>query len=86
MSDDIDWGLDALIEKQGGYSTKLKWEDRQKLRAVVKKIHMRHYPEDHMTDFEADRIIDVIAPGTAEYLVRKHIHGETFASNVRRRG
>lgn len=84
MTDDIDWGLDALIQKRGGYSTQLKYEDRQKLRAIVKRVHMRNYPTEHLTDREADRIIDVIAPETAEYLVRKHLHGETVRDAIGR--
>ena len=76
-SDDIDWNLDAKIEKTGGYSTRLSFEDRQKLRLVVRKVHMKNYPTEMLTDYEADKIIDVIAPGTAEYLVRKHLYNET---------
>ena len=83
MTDDIDWGLDAKIEKTGGYSTRLSYQDRQKLRAVVKKIHMQNYPTDMITDLEADKIIDVIAPGTAEYLVRKHVHNQNARNSYR---
>jgi|RhiMethySRZTD1v2_1073278.scaffolds.fasta_scaffold05871_16 hypothetical protein len=67
----IDWHLDELIEKQGGFSTTLSYGDRQKLRAVVKKVHMRHFPTELISDYEADRMIDVIAPGTAAYLIRR---------------
>jgi len=67
----IDWNLSDLIEAQGGFSTSLSYPDRLKLRAIVKKVHMRHYPAELLTDLEADRMIDVIAPGTAAYLIRR---------------
>lgn len=67
---EIDWDLDALVEKQGGFSTSLTFRDRQRLRAIVKRVHMRHYPGDMVTDYEADKMIDVIAPQTAAYLIR----------------
>jgi len=65
--------LDALVMRQGGYSTRLSWMDRQKLRNVVKKVHMKHYPSEFITDYEADKMIDAIAPDTAAYLIRRHI-------------
>ena len=67
----IDWDLSDLVERQGGFSTSLSYPDRLKLRAIVKKVHMRHYPAELLTDLEADRMIDVIAPGTAAYLIRR---------------
>lgn len=73
-------GVDALdlkIQRQGGFSTNLKYSDLLKLRAIVKKVHMAKYPEDMITDHEADRIIDVMAPATQEYLIKKHLEGAT---------
>jgi len=67
----IDWDLSDLVEKQGGFSTSLSWSDRLKLRSIVKKVHMRHHPTELITDLQADRMIDVIAPGTAAYLIRR---------------
>jgi hypothetical protein len=68
--------LDALVMRQGGYSTRLSWMDRQKLRSIVKRVHMSYYPQEMITDYEADKMIDAIAPATAEYLIRKHLGGE----------
>lgn len=63
----------ALIQAKGGFSTELSFRDLQRLRAIVKKVHLRHYPSEHITDYEADRVIDVLAPATKEYLIRKAI-------------
>lgn len=67
----IDWRLSDLIDREGGFATTLSYSDRLRLRAIVKRVHMQHYPGDLVTDYEADRIIDVIAPGTAAYLIRR---------------
>ena len=34
---------------------------------------MKHYPSEVVTDLEADRMIDAIAPGTAAYLIRSQL-------------
>lgn len=70
---EIDWKLSDLVETQGGFSTELSWPDLCRLRAIVKKVHMAHYPTEMITDYEADRIIDVIAPATAAYLIRQAV-------------
>ena len=33
-------------------------QDRIRLRKIVKKIHMRHFPIEAVTDKEADKIIE----------------------------
>ena len=67
---DIDWGLSDLVEKQGGFSTTLSYRDRLRLRSIVKRVHMQHFPTEMLNDYEADKMIDVIAPATAAYLIR----------------
>lgn len=69
---EIDWNLSDKIEKEGGFSSSLSWPDRLRLRAVVKKVHMRHFPDEFVTDKEADKMIDAIAPETAAYLIQKN--------------
>lgn len=61
------------ICERGDFSTRLKFGDLQKLRAIVKRVHLRHYPTEMINDYEADRLIDVLAPATQEYLVRRAI-------------
>jgi hypothetical protein len=36
---------------------------------------MQHYPTEMVTDYEADRIIDVMAPDTMAYLIRQAVDG-----------
>jgi hypothetical protein len=48
----------------------LSFEDLDLLRKVVKNIHMRHFPEDLVTDHEADKVIEAFGDETCERLVR----------------
>jgi hypothetical protein len=67
----IDHKLDAKVEKEGTYTSQLSWPDRLKLRAIVRKVHMQHYPTEHCTDKEADRIIEAMGPETERYLLER---------------
>jgi hypothetical protein len=67
----IDHALDARIEKEGGFLSQLTFHDRQRLRKVVKMVHMKHYPTEMITDREADKMIEVIAPETQKYLIER---------------
>ena len=48
----------------------LKLEERKLLRAVVKKVHLVHHPKEFCTDYEADKLISIIAPDVVERLIR----------------
>ena len=40
------------------------------LRTVVKTINFKHYPKDFCTNYEADKLIDSLAPSTVEKIMR----------------
>lgn len=67
----IDTVLEARIEREGGFLTSLSFQDRQRLRKITKGIHMKHYPQELLTDREADRIIEAMAPDTQKYLIER---------------
>lgn len=67
--------LDARLMQQGGFTTSLSYPDRLKLRSIVRKVHLRHYPGHLIDDYECDRVIEAIGPQTTEYLIKKHIEG-----------
>ena len=71
----IDENLDALVTCQGGFSTTLSYSDRIKLRSIVRKVHLAHLPGHLISDYECDRVIDVIAPETVAYLIRRTLEG-----------
>jgi len=45
-------------------------EDLRRLREVTKAVHLRHYPQHMITDYEADRIIDALGPEVAGKMVK----------------
>ena len=47
---------------------KLSPEERRILRVVIKTVHLKHHPKDFITDYEADKLMAVIAPEALEHL------------------
>ena len=45
-------------------------EERRILRTIVKKVHLKHHPEQFCTDYEADKLISIIAPEVVEKLMK----------------
>ena len=52
------------------FTQTLSKHERDLLRRVVKKVHMQHHPKDFQTDYEADKIIDVIGPEVIEHMLK----------------
>tara|TARA_R100001086_G_scaffold159030_1_gene85207 strand:+ start:404 stop:598 length:195 start_codon:yes stop_codon:yes gene_type:complete len=48
----------------------LNAQERRILRNVVKTVHLKHFPKQFCTDYEADKLIATIAPETVEKLIR----------------
>jgi hypothetical protein len=46
-------------------------EDLRRLREIVKRTHLKHYPTHMITDYEADKLIDAIGPATAGMVIKK---------------
>lgn len=61
----------------------LRGRNLGRLRQIVKRVHLKHYPGEHITDREADRVIDAMAPDVAEKLVRAFVDRKVgFAADV----
>ena len=45
-------------------------EERRILRTIVKKVHLKHHPKEFCTDYEADKLITIIAPDVVEKLLK----------------
>lgn len=67
----VDTKLLAKAESEGGFLSQLSWKDRQRLRRITRAVHMKHYPQEMITDREADRIIEAMAPSTQQYLIER---------------
>lgn len=51
----------------------LAFRDLCRLRAIVKKIHFRHYPKELITDREADKLIEAVGPQVSERLLKQKV-------------
>jgi hypothetical protein len=40
------------------------------LRKIVKRVNFKHHPKEFVTDYEADKLIDSLAPATVARLLR----------------
>jgi|TARA_R110000868_G_scaffold48138_3_gene156836 hypothetical protein len=49
---------------------KVMIKDLGALRTVVRTQHMKHYPESHINDYEADRIIESLSENAKEKLIK----------------
>jgi hypothetical protein len=52
------------------FASLLKWEDRQRLRAIVRRVHLRFLPESLLTDYECDKLIDSFSEQVIEANLR----------------
>jgi hypothetical protein len=53
-----------------GFSGLLKPADRRRLREYVKKVHLRYYPSEFLTDYEADKLVDSFSERVIERTLR----------------
>ena len=48
-------------------------KDRKRLRAIVKKVHLKNYPTEHINDYEADKLIESFAPDLVERFIKSAV-------------
>ena len=53
------------------FLSELSPADRDRLRAIVRKIHLKHVPQHMLTNYECDKLIDAWGPEVAGNIVRK---------------
>lgn len=51
----------------------LSFQDLQRLRRAVRKVHLHYMPAAAYTEREADRIIETLGPVVAERLLKKAV-------------
>jgi hypothetical protein len=62
--------------------SELSHYDLVRLRRVVRRLHLRYYPEEYCTDMECDRLIETFVPATVERLIKKLVDGKVVDSNL----
>ena len=65
--------MDPTNNPPAGGIASLKYEDLRRLRQVVKRVHFRHYPNEYVTDWEADKLIEALGPETAMFQLKTGI-------------
>lgn len=64
---------------RGTFSSRLTYDERLKLRAIVKRVHLRNYPSDMVNDYEADKLIDALGPQVSKDLIERAINRGMFS-------
>jgi hypothetical protein len=62
--------------------SELSHNDLVRLRRVVRRLHLRYYPEEYVTDHECDRLIETFVPATVERLIKKLVDGKVVDGNL----
>jgi hypothetical protein len=58
------------MQLAGGFTTQLSLLDRRRLRLIIRNVHLNHYPTEHLTDYECDKLIDAWGPEAAAQQIR----------------
>jgi hypothetical protein len=48
-------------------------KDRNRLRTIVKKVHLKNYPTHMITDYEADKLVEAFGEETIYNLLKANV-------------
>lgn len=65
--------MNAISATEGSFASVLSDADRDRLRAVVRRVHLRHYPQEKLTNVACDQLIDAWGPEVAGRMVRRAV-------------
>ena len=51
----------------------LSLKDKRRLRTIVKKVHLKHYPTHMITDYEADKLVEAFGEETVYNLLKDNV-------------
>lgn len=57
------------------FASLLSVKDRNRLREIVKRTHLRYNPVEHLTDYEADKFIDSLSERVIAAKLRAGVDG-----------
>lgn len=61
------------VSHVGSFLGRLSFHELQRLRAIVRRVHMRNYRAEFCTDRECDRMIEAMGPRVAEIMVKRAV-------------
>ena len=67
--------MEDIMSDEGSFSSMLTYGDREKLRHIVRKTHLRYYPTDKLTNYECDKFIDAMGAEVAGKMVKAAVDG-----------
>lgn len=51
----------------------LSLKDRNRLRSIVKRVHLKNYPTHMITDYEADKLVEAFGEETIYNLLKANV-------------
>ena len=51
----------------------LSLKDRRRLRTIVKKTHLQHYPTHMITDYEADKLVEAFGEEVVNNMLKANV-------------
>ena len=51
----------------------LSLKDRNRLRAIIKKVHFKHYPKNMITNYEADKLIEAFSEEVVYNMLKANV-------------
>ena len=51
----------------------LSLKDRRRLRTIVKKTHLKHYPTHMITDYEADKLVEAFGEEVVYNMLKAYV-------------
>lgn len=69
-------GADYKQATNTSWVSGLSFQDHQRLRKAVRRVHMKHLPAALYTDKQADMLIEALGPQTGERLIKALVDGK----------
>ena len=65
---------DAVVYLENRQIFNIPFQERQRLRKIVRKVHLKFLPESLITDKECDKVIESLGPQVREKLLVAHLN------------
>ena len=65
---------DKVVNLENRQLFNISYQERQRLRKIVRMVHLRFLPESSITDKECDKVIESLGPKIREKLLVEHLN------------
>ena len=63
------------MSDEGSFSSMLTYGDREKLRHIFRKTHLKNYPTHMITNYECDKLINALGAEVAGKMIKAAVDG-----------